>query len=138
MPAGTKIPVILMSSLSSQTNEAGEVFLGKANCNLVTREKYLLIAQGGQVNGEITSVKVGRLFVRNGNLMLDTKNINTTRGQCAPFIGNIDIKIQHNWFVRIMRAIFKGSKTNLQEGKVVTITLTQPVRIDLTNGWILE
>lgn len=138
IPVGAKIPVILTSSLSSQTNEEGEVFVAKADQNLVTKDKYLLVAQGGAVSGDVTAVKKGRLFIRNGKLYLATKNISTTRGQCASFLGTVDTSVTQTRFARIMRAIFKGQKINLPEGKMVIVTLKQCIRVDLSNGWILE
>ncbi|HSA06952.1 MAG TPA: S-layer homology domain-containing protein [Candidatus Gastranaerophilales bacterium] len=138
IPKGTKIPVVLLNSLTTQMNAAGEVFLAQADKNLITTENYILIAQGSNIDGEITSVKPARLFVRNGKLGLDTKTITTTRNQTALFLGNIDAKTSQNWFVRIVRAIIKGGKIKLEEGKIVKIKLEQPVKIDLTNGWIIE
>jgi hypothetical protein len=138
IPAGAKIPVILLNSLSSKANERGEVFLSKTPQNLITKEKYLLVVQGNTVNGEITRAVPGKIILKNGKLVLDTKNISTTRGQCAPFMGNIDTKVQRSFWAKIMRYIFKGSNVKLQEGQVVYIQLEKPVKVDLTNGWILE
>ncbi|MFA6988869.1 MAG: S-layer homology domain-containing protein [Candidatus Gastranaerophilaceae bacterium] len=138
IPAGAKIPVILLNNVSSNTGEKGEVFLSKTPKNLITKEKYLLVIQGNNINGEITAATHGRLLIRNGKLALDTKNINTNRGQCAPFVGNIDTKTSKSLWVRIMRYIFKGSKVQLKEGQAVYVQLEKPVRVDLTNGWILE
>ncbi|OGI04805.1 MAG: hypothetical protein A2Y25_04255 [Candidatus Melainabacteria bacterium GWF2_37_15] len=138
IPAGTKIPVVLLNSLKSQVNKEGEVFLTKADKHLVTQDNYILIAQGSTVNGEITSVKPAKLFIRNGKLGLDTKTINTTINQHAAFLGNINTDSTKNWFVRIVRAIIKGGKVKLEEGKVVKIKLDQPIKVDLTSGWIIE
>lgn len=137
IPAGAKIPVVLLNSLNSQINKQCEVFLTKANKHLVTKENYILIAQGSAVSGEITNVIPAKLFIRNGKLVLDTKAICTPMNQNAPFSGNIDTTARKNWFVRLIRAIFKGGKVKLEEGKIVNIKLDKPVKIDLTNGWIL-
>lgn len=138
IPKGTLIPVVLMSSLSSKANEAGEVFVTQADKNLVTKDGYILVVEKSTVDGEITAVKQGKLFVRRGKLVLDTKHINTVRGQTASFLGNINPNRNKCWLVRIVRAIIKGGNISLEEGKVVKIKLEQPVKVDLTSGWIIE
>jgi len=138
IPAGTKIPVVLLNKINSKVNKEGEVFLTKVNNDLVAKDNYVLIAQGSTVNGEITNVTPAKLFIRNGKVGLDTKTINTTKDQTALFKGNIDSSMTQNWFVRIVRAIIKGGNVKLQEGKIVKIKLEQPIKIDLTSGWIIE
>lgn len=138
IPKGALIPVVLLNSLNSQTNEIGEVFLSKTEQNLVSKDKYLLIAQGSSINGEIDNLKPARYFIRNGKMILDTKYINTVRGQKTQFPGNIDTKTHKSLLVRIVRYVVKGSKVKLQEGKMVYIKLDKPIKVDLTNGWILE
>lgn len=138
IPKGAKIPVVLLNSLSTQANKQGEIFLTKVDKNLVTKESYILIAQGGGIDGEITSVKPAKLFIRNAKLGLDTKNITTVTNQKAQFLGNIDPYQKQNLLVRIVRFIIKGGKVKLQEGKLVNIKLEQPIKVDLTNGWIIE
>ncbi len=138
IPAGTKIPVMLCTSLKSQVNKKGEIFITQANKHLVSKENYILIAQTSKINGEITSITPAKLFVRNGKLGLDTKTITTPICQTACFTGNINTDTERNWFERIIRAIIKGGKVNLKEGKIVKIKLQQPIKVDLTSGWIIE
>lgn len=45
IPAGTTIPVMLMTSLNSSVNKAGECFTTKANKPLITKECYIIIAK---------------------------------------------------------------------------------------------
>jgi hypothetical protein len=139
IPKGTVIPVVLLNSLKSQVNKQGEAFQTKTNKHLVTKESYILIAQNSTVNGEIASIKPAKLLIRNAKMGLDTKTINTsTLNQTAGFSGNIDPKTAQNWLVRIVRAVIKGGKVKLEEGKVVKIKLEQPIKVDLTSGWIIE
>ena len=138
IPKGAKIPLVLLNNMSSQTNEQGEVFLAKADKNIVSEEKFLLIVQGSNVNGEVTAVKHARLILRNGKLVLETKNINTSRSQTAAFVGKIDTSKRHNLLVKIVRFIIKGDKINLKEGNVVYVKLKKPLKVDITNGWIVE
>lgn len=138
IPAGTKIPVLLLTPLNSRTDKTGATFLTKADKHLTTKDKYIVIARTSSINGEITSITPGRLFIRTEKMGLESKTIITPIEQTACFPGYINSDIQRNWFARIIRAIIKGGKVNLKAGKVVKIELKQPVKVDLTSGWIIE
>lgn len=138
IPAGTTVPVMLMTSLNSSVNQKCECFVTKANRPLVTKECYIVFAQSSKINGEITSVTPGKLFVRTGKMGLETRTITTPIEQTACFPGYINTDQQRNWFMRIVRAIIKGGKVKLKAGKVVTITTTKTMKVDLTSGWIIE
>lgn len=138
IPAGTTLPVMLITPLNSKVNKQGESFVTKANKPLVSKEYYIVIAQTSKINGEITSVTPGKLFVRTGKMGLETKTITTPIEQTAQFNGSINTDQQRNWFERIIRAIIKGGKVQLKAGKIVKIKLEKPVKVDLTSGWIIE
>lgn len=138
IPAGTTIPVMLMNSLNSSINKQGECFVTKANKHLVTKDYYIVIAQSSKINGEITSVTPGKLFVRTGKMGLATKTILTPIEQTACFPGCVNTDQQRNWFMRIVREIIKGGKVKLKAGKIVKIVTTKTIKVDLTSGWIIE
>lgn len=138
IPAGTTVPVMLLTSLNSSVNKKGECFLTQANKHLVTKDHYIVIAQSSKIDGEITSVTAGKLFVRTGKMGLETKTIATPIEQVAHFSGAINTDQQRNWFMRIIRAIIKGGKVNLKAGKIVKITTLKTIKVDLTSGWIIE
>jgi len=138
IPAGTKIPVTLLTSLNSTVNKQGECFVLKANKHIVTKDYYIVIAQSSKINGEVTSVTPGKLFVRIGKMGLETKTVATPEDQVAQFPGNIGIDQQRNWLARIIRAIIKGGKVKIKAGKVVKVTTTKTIKVDLTSGWIVE
>lgn len=139
IPAGTLLPVETAAILSSQSAEVGQVFTVKVNQNLVTKDKYLLIRSGSNISGTVVSAKPGRYFVRNAKMALDTKYINTTTRQKADFPGTICVKQTYkNWFVKVIRYVFKGGKINLPEGKTVYIKLSKDIKVDLTNGYIFK
>ncbi|MDD3593538.1 MAG: S-layer homology domain-containing protein [Candidatus Gastranaerophilales bacterium] len=137
IPAGSFVPIVLVNPLSSQKNEAGEIFIANAPQNLISKEGYILVLQGSNVAGEITDVKVGRYFVRNGKVMLETELITTPIGQKTDFFGSIDTTPKRNWLARILRAIFKGGKINLKSGSVVYVKLQEDITVDLSCGWII-
>lgn len=138
IPAGTTIPVMLLTSLNSSVNKQGECFLTKANKHLVTKDRYIIIAQSSKINGEITDVVFGKLFVRRGKMGLQTKTVETPLEQIAKLPGCINTDQQLNWFMRIVRAIIKGGDVKLKAGKVVKITTLKTIKVDLTSGWIIE
>lgn len=138
IPAGTTIPVMLMTPLNSKVNKCGECFVTKANKHLVTKDRYIIIAQTSKINGEITSITLGKLFVKRGRMGLETKTLTTPIEQCAKFPGCINTDKQLNWFMRIVRAIIKGGDVKLKAGKIVKITTLKPIKVDLTSGWVIE
>jgi len=138
IPKGTLLPVILNSDLSSQTNEKDEIILTNVNSNLISKEGYILFLKGSNVANEIEEVKIGKYFVRNGKVVLDTKVITTPIGQKYDIDGSITPTIKKNWFMKIIRAIFKGEKINLKSGSTVYIKLDEEIKVDLSCGWIFE
>lgn len=138
IPAGTKVPVMLLTSLNSKVNKCGECFVLKANKHIVSKDYYIVIAQSSKINGEVDSVTPGKLFVRVGQMGLDTKTITTPIEQVAQFPGCIGIDQQRNWLARIIRAIIKGGNVKLKAGKIVKVTTTKTIKVDLTSGWIIE
>lgn len=138
IPAGTTVPVMLMTSLNGKVNKKCECFVTKANRPLVTKECYIVFAQCSRINGEITSVTPGKLFVRTGKMGLETQTITTPIEQTACFPGCINTDQQRNWFMRIIRAIIKGGNVNLKAGRIVKITTTKTIKVDLTSGWVIE
>lgn len=138
IPEGTLLPVALLDNLSSQTNEEGEIILTVADQNLVSKDGYILILKNSNIAGEIEEVKIGKYFVRNGKIILDTNLISTPIGQKTKFDGNIDTTPKRKWWARIFHAIFKGGKINLKKGDVVYIKLNQSIKVDLSCGWIFS
>ena len=43
-----------------------------------------------------------------------------------------------NWFMKFVRATLKGEKLDVQPDGVLYLKLLQPIKVDLTNGWIFE
>lgn len=140
IPAGTVIPVIMTNNISSQKTKLGEVFITKTPKNFVTKEKYLLLVENSPIAGQVLDIRIARYFIRNGKVCLETKSIKTCNNQqVARFsaIANIDPKIEGFW-QRFFRAVFKGAKVTVRDGQVVDIQLLKPVRVNLSNGIILE
>lgn len=140
IPAGTVIPIMVLNkSITSQKTKVGEQFLSKLPKNLITKEKYLLLVENDALNGKIASVKVGRLFIRNGEVTMETHTITTDKNQTAAFCGDAlgGYRPEGFWKTLYLK-IIKGHRIQIKEGDILNLKLNKPVRIDLTNGMILE
>ena len=140
IPAGTLLPISLSQPLSTQKNIAGEEFLAKITDNLITKQKYLLLSKDDIVVGRILDVKKGIPVIRNGKFNLETKNITTTQNsQLANFPAIADLKLEYNGFwQKVKYFIIKNGKIELKEDSSINVKLIKPVKIDVSNGWIIE
>ena len=140
IPAGTVIPVMVLNkSITCKKSKVGDEFLSKLPKNIITKERYLLLVENDPLNGKIAGVKVGRLFIRNGEVNMETYTITTDKNQTAAFCGTAvgDYRPEGFWKTLYLK-LFKGHKIQIKQGDILNLKLTKPVRIDLTNGMILE
>ncbi len=138
IPAGSIVPVQLNKALSSQFSKAGDIYMAKAPTNYVTKDKYILVYKDSDLNGQLIDVRPGKLFIRNGVLVLKNSNITTTNDQIANFKAVGDVHMKKNWFVAFLRKIFKGEKVKVLPQGTVYVKLLTPVQVDLSNGWVIE
>ena len=138
IPAGAKVPVKLTKYISSQTSQPGEIYSAAAPENYITKDKYILVYKGSTLKGQLLDVRKGKWFVRNGVLVLDNSLLTTNNDQTVSFNGAGEVTKYRNWFMKFVRAVLKGEKLNVQAGDTVYIKLLKPIKVDLTNGWILE
>lgn len=138
IPAGAILPIQVGQALSSQFSKCSEIYMAKAPQNYITRDKYILIYQGADLQGHLLDVRPGKLFIRNGVLVLQNDSLTTCNDQrvCFNAVGNICKK--KNWFVAFLRKIFKGEKLKVCPQGIVYVKLLQPLKVDLTNGWVIE
>lgn len=138
IPAGSLIPVQATGYMSSQTSEIGDIYTAKVAKNCVTSENYILIQEGAYVRGQLLDVAKGRWFIRNGVLYLDNALITTVNDQTTKMKGYSNITKDRNWFMQFVRAVFKGEKLSVPADSTIYIKTFAPIKVDLTNGWILE
>lgn len=138
IPAGSIVPIEVCAMMSSQLSKAGEIYMAKAPRNYVTRDKYILVYKGSDLQGQLLDVRPGRLFVRNGVLVLSNDNITTTNDQRVSFKAVGEVTKKKNWFVAFLRKIFKGERLSVAPQGTVYVKLLEPLKIDLTNGWVIE
>ncbi len=138
IPAGAVVPVELTSYISSQSSKAGDLYVAKAPQNYITKDKFILVYEGSNLKGQLLDVRAGKWFVRNGVLVLDNALLVTNNDQTAAFQGIGEVKKDRNWFMKFVRWAFKGEKLDVPAEGIVYIKLMKPLKIDLTNGWVIE
>lgn len=138
IPAGSVVPIQVGQALSSQCSKVGDVYFGKAPQNYVTKDKYILVYKGADLQGKVLNVKPGKLFIRNGVLTIKNETMTTTNDQRVDFSAQGDVYKKKNWFIAFLRKIFKGEKLKVLPQGTVYVKLLQPLKVDLSNGWIIE
>lgn len=138
IPAGSIVPIQVGAALSSQCTKAGEVYMAKAPQNYITKDKYILVYKNSDLQGQVIDVRPGKLFVRNGVLVLNNSSITTTCDQRANFKAVGEVCKKKNWFVAFLRKVFKGEKLKVLPQGTVYVKLLCPVKVDLANGWVIE
>lgn len=139
IPAGTIVPINLSKYISSQTTEGGVIYNAYVPQNYVTKEgHYILIRKGAKLQGQVLDVRPGKYFVRNGVLVLKNTLVTTENDQIAALNGLTEITKDRNWWMKFVRWAFKGEKLEVMTNGTAYMKLLQPVKVDLTNGWIYE
>lgn len=138
IPAGTVVPVRLKTYISSQTSEGGAMYTAAVPQNYVTKDKYILVREGAGLSGQLLDVRPGKYFVRNGVLVLKNALITTDNDQTTTFNAIGEIRKDRNWWMKFVRWAFKGEKLEVPAEGTANMKLLQPLKIDLTNGWIYE
>lgn len=140
IPAGTVIPIMVLNKqITCKKSRVNEDFLSSLPKNIITKEKYLLLVEGDVLNGKIENIQRGRLFVRNGKVDLRTDTITTDKKQTAEFLGDAlgGYRPEGFWKTLYLKVI-KGHRIVINEGDILNLKLRKPVKIDLTNGMILQ
>ena len=140
IPAGTVIPIMVLNKqITCKKSRVNDDFLSSLPKNIITKEKYLLLVEGDVLNGKIENVQRGRLFVRNGKVDLRTDTITTDKKQTAEFLGDAigGYRPEGFWKTLYLKVI-KGHRIVINEGDILNLKLRKPVKIDLTNGMILQ
>lgn len=138
IPAGTIVPIKVTTYISTQNSEGGAMFSASVPTNYVTKDKYILIREGASLSGQLLDVRPGLYFRQNGVLVLKNALVTTTNDQTTSFPALGEIKKDRNWWMKFVRWAFKGENLEVSASDIVNVRLLEPVKVDLTNGWIYE
>ena len=141
IPAGAIIPIMLLDSSVSRKDFIGEPYKAKFPKNLITPEHYLLFPEGCMVYGDIQDVKPQRFFIRHGDICLRTCTLDAPHNPGTTFAGVvIDPPAKHGFWKKefVEKTRIKGAKRYYDKGMVVNVKLLKPIKVDLTNGYIVE
>ena len=135
IPAGAIFPIKLESVVGSAISNTNDIYTAKVPNNIVTKEKYLLVAEGSDLKGQIKYVQKGKTFKQNGEIILKNELLVTPNDQAVMLYGVATLDPEVNGF---WRNLFKGKQVLTTSGQIVNIRLLGPLKIDLTNGYIYE
>ncbi len=141
IPKGTVLPLTVDRCLNAKTAKEGEQFIARAPFNFVTREKYVVIPVGVQIDGRVHKVQRPFRFVKNGYMALTTTNIIDGKGipemKIVATLGerNADMRIIRNdpYLTRTRYNVVRGQNMYIHKGQRVEFVLLEPLRIKIFN-----
>ena len=139
IPKGTLLPVAMNQKVSTQTFKNTQELGGYLPQNIISEDYYLLLDENSQIYGQSLQVKRAWLFIRNGKLVIETRNIRTPIPQVSYFWAlSEQYPAYKSSFTEFLRKIFKGAKIEVQKDEVINVKLLEDIRIDLTTGKIVH
>lgn len=139
IPEGTVLPLSINECLNAKKVKEGEKFIARTPYNFVTREKYIVLPVGIQMDGTVHKVTRPARFLRNGYMALTTNNILDAKGnpdmKVVATLGErkADMRIIRNdpYLTRIRYNIIKGQNMYIHKGQRVDFVLLEPLRVKL-------
>ena len=134
MPVKTEIPIQMTTKADSQKSQINEEQSAVIPWNLVTKDKYLLIKAGSELELKVTDVQKRKFLFRNGRLKVESVKITTPFRQTASFPASLVV----NDKIGIGNKIFKFKRIRTTKKETSTLKLLKDVKIDLTSGRIID
>ena len=139
IPEGTVLPLTINECLNAKKVKEGQKFIARTPFNFVTREKYLIIPIGVQIDGTVTKVRRPLRFVKNGYMALTTSNILDDKGnpdmKIVAAVGerDADMRIIRNdpYLTRTRYNVVRGQNEYIHKGQRVNFVLLEPLRVKL-------
>ncbi|MBQ2983897.1 MAG: S-layer homology domain-containing protein [Candidatus Gastranaerophilales bacterium] len=141
IPKGTVLPMTVDKCLNAKKVQEGETFVARAPFNYVTREKYVVVPVGVQVDGKVHKVKRPLRFFKNAYMALTMSNVINNKGQkdlkLMPGLAerDADMRIIRNdpYLTRTRYNIIKGQNEYIHKGQRVNFVLLEPLRVKIFN-----
>jgi len=141
IPEGTVLPLTVNKCLNAKKVQEGETFIARTPFNFVTREKYVVIPVGVQIDGKVHKVKRPHRFFQNGYMALTTTNTIDDKGnpdmKIIAGLGerDADMRIIRNdpYLTRTRYNIIQGQNMYIHKGQRVNFILLEPLRVKIFN-----
>ncbi len=141
IPEGTILPMVIDTCLNSKTTKEGETFTVRTPVNFVSREKYIVVPIGVQMEGRVHKVTRPHKFRNNGYMaitttrMIDAKQYPELNLVASLGERNADMRVIRNdpYLTRIRYNFVKGQNMYIHRGQRVNFVLLEPVKIKLFN-----
>lgn len=142
IPEGTILPLTINKCINAKSAKEGETFIARTPFNFVTREKYVVIPIGVQIDGKVHKVKRPHRFFQNGYMALTTTNILDDKGnpdmKIVATLGerDADMRIIRNdpYLTRTRYNVIHGQNMYIHKGQRVNFVLLEPLRVKIFNN----
>lgn len=141
LPAGTILPMAVITCTMSEKTQTGNDFRARAFKNFVTKDRRLIIPVGSQLTGIFQDIKNARIFVRNTSMVLASDQLRNSKDaddiMAFPAVAHIETKYKgKNIWQKINFYVIKGKTTPVHRSAVEEFILLEPVRIELKEDWV--
>lgn len=141
IPEGTVIPLTVQKCINTKTAKEGETFIARTPYNFVTREKYVVLPIGLNIDGKVHKIERPHRFFQNGYMALTTSNVLDDKGnpdmKIVAGLGEreADMRIIRNdpYLTRTRYNVVKGQNMYIHKGQRVDFVLLEPLRVKIFN-----
>ena len=142
IPEGTVLPLTVQKCINAKKTQEGETFIARTPFNFVTREKYVVLPIGVDIDGKVHKVKRPHRFIQNGYMALTTSNvIGEVKGnpnlKIVAGLGEreADMRIIRNdpYLTRTRYNVVQGQNMYIHKGQRVDFVLLEPLRVKIFN-----
>lgn len=145
IPAGTRLPLGIMTHTDSKEAQIGDVFIARALKHFVNKDSILLIPVGTRFVGKVEKVRKGMPIVRNAEMMLVLSNVLDESGEPAsvfPAVADTKPVLWHpdnpEFWNKFGYYVWKGRNFVLHRSQIKEFILLEPVKVDVMNNWIYQ
>lgn len=142
IPEGTILPLTVQKCINTKKAQEGETFIARTPFNFVTREKYVVLPIGINIDGKVHKVKRPHRFIQNGYMALTTTNVlDEVKGnpdmKIVATLGerDADMRIIRNdpYLTRTRYNVVQGQNMYIHKGQRVNFVLLEPLRVKIFN-----
>ncbi|MBR1908367.1 S-layer homology domain-containing protein [bacterium] len=134
IPVKTEIPIQMVTKADSQKSQLNDVQNAVIPWNLVTKDKYLLIKAGSELELRVTDVQKRKFLFRNGRLKVESVKISTPFRQTADFPAVLIV----NDKIGFGNKVFKFKRIRTTKSETSSLKLLKDIKVDLTSGFIVN